>query len=90
MTLILRWFEDLSELGGKVVRWCHIDLHLLVKEISNTLNTHMRLVITVQGSRHLDLEVEVGGVGCVVGFVTGVWVCVAYAWCLDYRDLMGA
>ena len=35
--LDLRLGEDLPELGGEIVRGCHIDLHLLVKEVSNAL-----------------------------------------------------
>ena len=29
--------EDLPELGGEIVRWGHVDVHLLVKDISNAL-----------------------------------------------------
>ena len=35
--LDLRLGEDLPELGGEIVRWRHVDLHLLVKDISNVL-----------------------------------------------------
>ena len=35
--LDLRLGEDLPELGGEIVRWCYIDLHLLVKEIRDAL-----------------------------------------------------
>ena len=30
-------FEDLPELGHEIVCVCHVDLHLLVKDISNAL-----------------------------------------------------
>ena len=40
--LDLRLGEDLPELGGEIVRWCHVDLHLLVKEISNALRYAVR------------------------------------------------
>ena len=29
--------EDLPELSCEIVRWCHVDVHLLVKDISNAL-----------------------------------------------------
>ena len=35
--LDLRLGEDLPELGGEIVRWDHVDVHLLVKDISNAL-----------------------------------------------------
>ena len=35
--LDLRLGEDLPELGGEIVRWGHVDVHLLVKDISNAL-----------------------------------------------------
>ena len=35
--LDLRLGEDLPELSCERVRWCHVDVHLLVKDISNAL-----------------------------------------------------
>ena len=35
--LNLRLGEDLPELGGEIVCGCHVDVHLLVKDISNAL-----------------------------------------------------
>ena len=35
--LDLRLGEDLPELGGEIVRWCYVNLHLLVKEIRDAL-----------------------------------------------------
>ena len=35
--LDLRLGEDLPELGGEIVRGCHIDVHLLVKDVGNAL-----------------------------------------------------
>ena len=35
--LDLRLGEDLPELGGEIVCGCHVDVHLLVKDISNAL-----------------------------------------------------
>ena len=35
--LDLRLGEDLPELGGEIVCGCHVDVHLLVKDVSNAL-----------------------------------------------------